>query len=36
VPNAAKTRLSSESMQVIHSLEALETEPVAEALALTP
>jgi tetratricopeptide (TPR) repeat protein len=35
-PNATKARLSSESMQVIHSLEALETEPVAEALALTP
>ena len=35
-PSASKARLSSESMQVIHSLEALETEPVAEALALTP
>jgi hypothetical protein len=35
-PSATKARLSSESMQVIHSLESLETEPVAEALALTP
>jgi len=34
-PRATKARLSSESMHVIHSLEALETEPVAEALALT-
>ena len=31
-----KARLNTESLRVIHSLEALETEPVAEALALTP
>jgi hypothetical protein len=37
VPSGAtKARLNDESMQVIESLAALETEPVAEALALTP
>ena len=35
-PSAAKARLNDESMHVIESLAALETEPVAEALALTP
>jgi hypothetical protein len=34
--SAAKARLSDESMSVIQSLESLETEPLAEALALTP
>jgi hypothetical protein len=35
-PRAATARLNGESMNVIRSLEALETEPVAEAFALTP
>ena len=34
--SVAKARLSSESLRVIHSLEAMETEPIAESLALTP
>jgi len=36
VSRPATAPLSGDSLSVIHSLESLETEPIAEALALTP
>jgi hypothetical protein len=35
-PRSAPAPLSKESLRVINALESLETEPIAEALALTP